>query len=77
MILFRFIRIDGKTNPEQRKHYVDSFQKDEKILVAVLSIMAANAGITLTASSLVIFAELSWNPGVGFVFFFFSPISIV
>ena len=40
------------------------FQKDEKVLVALLSITAANAGITMTAAQLVIFAELSWNPGV-------------
>ena len=64
----RFIRIDGKTNPEQRKHFVDSFQKNENILAAVLSITAANAGITMTAAQLVIFAELSWNPGVCYIF---------
>lgn len=58
------MRIDGKTPPLQRKENVDRFQNDEKCQVAVLSIMAANAGITLTAARLVVFAELSWNPGV-------------
>ncbi|KAJ8680973.1 hypothetical protein QAD02_016760 [Eretmocerus hayati] len=60
----QFIRIDGKTNPEQRKFFVDTFQKEERVLVAVLSITAANAGITMTAATLVIFAELYWNPGI-------------
>ncbi|XP_014210955.1 SWI/SNF-related matrix-associated actin-dependent regulator of chromatin subfamily A-like protein 1 [Copidosoma floridanum] len=59
-----YIRIDGKTNPEQRKYFVDQFQKSEKTLAAVLSITAANAGITMTAAQIVIFAELFWNPGI-------------
>ncbi|XP_014235599.1 SWI/SNF-related matrix-associated actin-dependent regulator of chromatin subfamily A-like protein 1 [Trichogramma pretiosum] len=58
------IRIDGRTNPEARKQYVDNFQDNDKIMVAVLSITAANAGLNLTAARLVIFAELSWNPGI-------------
>lgn len=59
-----FIKIDGKTKVEDRKIFVDKFQQSDDCLVAVLSITAANAGITLTSASLVIFAELYWNPGV-------------
>jgi len=62
--IFRYIRIDGKTNPEQRKLQVDMFQEQDNYLVAILSITAANAGITLTAANLVVFTELFWNPGV-------------
>ncbi|XP_043480130.1 SWI/SNF-related matrix-associated actin-dependent regulator of chromatin subfamily A-like protein 1 [Leptopilina heterotoma] len=59
----QYIRIDGRTNAEQRKCFVDRFQDEKEVLVAVLSITAANAGITLTAAQLVVFAELFWNPG--------------
>ena len=60
----KFIRIDGNTTSEQRKYFVDKFQTNDNYLVAVLSITAANAGITLTAAQLVLFAELHWNPSV-------------
>lgn len=60
------MRIDGKTLPEQRKIQVDTFQENDDCLAAVLSITAANAGVTLTAASLVVFAELFWNPGVNY-----------
>lgn len=32
--------------------------------MAVLSLTAANMGLTLSAADLVVFAELFWNPGV-------------
>ncbi|XP_031368111.1 SWI/SNF-related matrix-associated actin-dependent regulator of chromatin subfamily A-like protein 1 isoform X2 [Apis dorsata] len=60
----RFIRIDGKMNSERRKYEIDKFQNNDSYIAAVLSITAANAGITLTAAQLVIFAELFWNPGI-------------
>ncbi|CAG7838280.1 unnamed protein product [Allacma fusca] len=60
----RYIRIDGTTASEERKKLCDIFQLSQDCLVAVLSITAANAGITLTAASLVLFAELFWNPGI-------------
>ena len=59
-----FIRIDGSTSSNMRKHYCDAFQTDDNVRVALLSITAANAGITLTAAHLVVFAELFWNPGI-------------
>jgi len=62
--LCSYIRIDGKTSSEERKSVCDQFQTEDKYRVAVLSICAANSGITLTAAKLVIFAELYWNPGV-------------
>lgn len=61
---FRYIKIDGRTNPEHRKYQIDNFQNCVDYIAAVLSITAANAGITLTAARLVVFAELFWNPGV-------------
>ncbi|XP_044759876.1 SWI/SNF-related matrix-associated actin-dependent regulator of chromatin subfamily A-like protein 1 [Coccinella septempunctata] len=60
----KFIRIDGSTAPLQRKNYVDQFQTVDECVCAVLSITAANAGITLTSAELVIFAELHWNPSI-------------
>lgn len=74
---FRFIRIDGKMNPERRKYEIDKFQNNDSYIAAVLSITAANSGITLTAAQLVIFAELFWNPGVFIAYIIFEIIVIV
>lgn len=60
----RYIRIDGKTPGEVRQNYVNKFQTKDSVKVAILSITAANTGLTLTAAQLVVFAELFWNPGV-------------
>jgi SWI/SNF-related matrix-associated actin-dependent regulator 1 of chromatin subfamily A len=57
------IRIDGETCASKRQTICNSFQSESRIKVALLSITAASTGLTLTASSLVIFAELFWNPG--------------
>ena len=59
-----YIFIDGQVSSSERNERVNLFQTSPKVRVAVLSITAANAGITLTAASLVVFAELFWNPGV-------------
>ncbi|XP_072179290.1 SWI/SNF-related matrix-associated actin-dependent regulator of chromatin subfamily A-like protein 1 [Diadema setosum] len=60
----KYIRIDGSTTSHHRKELVDKFQTNDSYLVAVLSITACNAGITLTSASTVLFAELFWNPGI-------------
>ena len=59
-----YIFIDGQVSSNLRNERVNMFQTSDKVRVAVLSITAANAGITLTAANLVVFAELFWNPGV-------------
>ena len=64
----RYIRIDGRTSSEQRNVFCKKFQLNDTITVAILSITAANAGLNLSAATLVVFAELFWNPGVSFDF---------
>ncbi|KAL7076057.1 hypothetical protein ACQ4LE_004562 [Meloidogyne hapla] len=59
-----FIRIDGSTPARDRSTYCEQFQTDKRIRAALLSITAAGTGITLTAASVVIFAELYWNPSL-------------
>lgn len=61
---YDYIRIDGSTSSENRQVFVQRFQNSEKCQCALLSITAANSGITLTQANLVVFAELFWNPGI-------------
>ncbi|GKV10463.1 hypothetical protein SLEP1_g21819 [Rubroshorea leprosula] len=57
------IRIDGSTPASSRQALVTDFQEKDTIKAAVLSIKAGGVGLTLTAASTVVFAELSWTPG--------------
>ena len=59
----KFIRIDGSTPSNERSGLVQKFQENDVYRVAVLSIKAAGVGLTLTAASLVVMAELDWTPG--------------
>ncbi|XP_077604724.1 SWI/SNF-related matrix-associated actin-dependent regulator of chromatin subfamily A-like protein 1 isoform X4 [Crocuta crocuta] len=58
------IRIDGSTSSADRDSLCQQFQLFENHAVAVLSITAANMGLTFSSADLVVFAELFWNPGV-------------
>ncbi|XP_021253610.1 DNA annealing helicase and endonuclease ZRANB3 isoform X2 [Numida meleagris] len=59
----RYIRIDGSVPSAERIHLVNQFQKDPDTRVAILSIQAAGQGLTFTAATHVVFAELYWDPG--------------
>jgi hypothetical protein len=58
------IRIDGSVSAQERNVRVKKFQSCSTIKVAILSMTAAGVGLTLTAATSVMFAELHWTPGV-------------
>jgi len=59
-----WVRIDGSKSTADRHAAVKRFQAEPKVQIAILGILAAGVGLTLTAASTVIFAELHWTPGV-------------
>jgi len=57
------VRVNGETKLADRDAAVQRFQTDPSCQVFVGSITAAGVGITLTASSHVVFVEEDWVPG--------------
>jgi len=59
-----FCRIDGKTPPDKRAQEVAIFNKDESVLVFLLSLKAGGTGINLQRARVCFLLDSWWNPAV-------------
>ena len=57
------VTVTGRDSIRSRQESIDAFQNDPDVRVFIGSIQAAGVGITLTASTTMIFSELDWVPG--------------
>jgi len=57
------VRFTGRESESDRQHAVEQFQNGNA-RVFLGSLHAAGVGLTLTAASVAVFAELDWTPGV-------------
>ncbi|KAJ5274119.1 hypothetical protein N7478_009244 [Penicillium angulare] len=57
-----FVRLDGRTNVEDRQSILDAFYEREEIPVFLLSTKAGGAGINLACANKVIIFDSSFNP---------------
>ncbi|RYO94234.1 hypothetical protein DL766_002256 [Monosporascus sp. MC13-8B] len=61
---FRYTRYDGSMHPRDRDAAVRAFMEKPEVEVILVSLMAGNAGLNLTAATQVIILEPFWNPFV-------------
>lgn len=55
------VTVTGKDNDVQKQRSVDAFQTDEKTKIILLNYKSGGTGLTLTASSDVLFIEFPWT----------------
>lgn len=60
----RSVTLTGSTQMDDRQHAVDAFQNNPDFKVFIANIKAGGIGLTLTAASHVIFADMEWSPEI-------------
>ena len=58
----RYVRIDGNTPPAKRQRFVDEFNRDPSIFMALISTKAGGTGLNLQGANRVIIFDVNWNP---------------
>lgn len=58
------VSLTGATKSEDRQQAVDDFQNNPDVKVFIANIKAGGVGITLTAASIVMFADMEWSPEI-------------
>jgi SWI/SNF-related matrix-associated actin-dependent regulator 1 of chromatin subfamily A len=59
---YRYLRLDGSTDVQERQGLIDTYNQDTNIFVFLLSTRAGGLGINLTAADTVILHDLDFNP---------------
>lgn len=58
------VTLTGADDMDMRQAAMDAFQNDENCKVFIANMKAGGVGITLTAGSIVIFADMEWSPEI-------------